>query len=62
MKMRRGVTEWGKEKVSYTKEDSKVFVVMISKYEQNEITRIVSEIDPNAFMIFTERCEGSRKL
>ena len=51
--MRRGVTEW-EGKGSYTKEDSKVFVVMISKYEQNEITRIVSEIDPNAFMIFTE--------
>ena len=51
--MRRGVTEW-EGKGSYTKEDSKVFVVMISKYEQNEITRIVSEIDPNTFMIFTE--------
>lgn len=55
--MRRGVTEWN-GKGSYTKEDSKVFVVMISKYERNEITRIVHEIDPHAFMIFTEGAQA----
>ncbi|MFR7442474.1 MAG: DUF2179 domain-containing protein [Sellimonas intestinalis] len=30
--------------------------VMISKYEVNQIRRIVQNIDPNAFMIFTEGC------
>ena len=42
--------------VFYTNETSYILFVMISKYEVNQIRRIVQNIDPNAFMIFTEGC------
>ena len=32
-------------------------MVVVSKYEVNELKRIVKSIDPNAFMIFTEGCD-----
>ena len=51
----RGVTDWDGEG-AYTKEDSKILFVMINKYEVPQIKHIVKEIDPNAFMIFTEGC------
>lgn len=54
--MRRGVTNWD-GRGAYTNETSYILYVMISKYEENQIKRIVHEIDPNAFMIFSE---GSR--
>ena len=51
----RGVTDWDGEG-AYTKEDSKILFVVINKYEVPEIKHIVKEIDPKAFMIFTEGC------
>ena len=53
--MGRGVTDWDGEG-AYTKEDSKILLVMINKYEVPQIKHIVKEIDPDAFMIFTEGC------
>jgi len=52
----RGVTNWNGQG-AYTSETSYILYVMISKYEENQIKRIVQGIDPNAFMIFSE---GSR--
>lgn len=49
----RGVTNWDGEG-AYTNETSYILFVMISKYEQEQIKRIVQNIDPNAFMIFNE--------
>lgn len=51
----RGVTNWDGAG-AYTNETSYILFVMISKYEVNQIRRIVQGIDPNAFMIFTEGC------
>lgn len=51
----RGVTDWDGEG-AYTKEESKILFVMINKYEVPQIKHIVKEIDPKAFMIFTEGC------
>lgn len=53
--MGRGVTDWDGEG-AYTKEESKILFVMINKYEIPQIKHIVKEIDPKAFMIFTEGC------
>lgn len=54
--MTRGVTKW--EGVgAYTKEDTNVLYIMISKYEMDKIKEIVQRVDPNAFIIFNE---GSR--
>lgn len=55
-RMGRGVTNWDGQG-AYTNETSYILYVMISKYEENRIKRIVQEIDPSAFMIFSE---GSR--
>lgn len=54
----RGVTIWD-GRGAYTNETSHILYVMISKYEENQIKRIVQNIDPNAFMIFSE---GSRVI
>ena len=51
----RGVTNW-EGAGAYTNETSYILFVMFSKYEVNQIRRIVHSIDPNAFMIFTEGC------
>lgn len=49
----RGVTNWDGEG-AYTQQTSYILFVMISKYEVNQIKRIVTSIDPSAFMIFNE--------
>ncbi len=49
----RGVTNW-KGVGAYTNENTEVLSVVISKYEVNQIKRIVQRIDENAFMIFNE--------
>lgn len=49
----RGVTNW-EGTGAYTKENTEILYVVISKYEVNQIKRIVQRIDPKAFMIFTE--------
>jgi uncharacterized membrane-anchored protein YitT (DUF2179 family) len=51
----RGVTNWDGEG-AYTKKTAYILFVVISKYEEPELKRIVHSIDPNAFMIFTEGC------
>ncbi len=53
--MVRGVTRWEGEG-AYTGEASHILCVVISKYEIVELRKIVHEIDPKAFMIFTEDC------
>ena len=57
----RGVTNW-EGAGAYTNETSYILFVMISKYEVNQIRRIVQSIDPNAFMIFTEGCLVERNF
>lgn len=49
----RGVTNW-EGTGAYTKENTEILYVVVSKYEVNQIKRIVQGIDPKAFMIFTE--------
>lgn len=49
----RGVTNW-KGVGAYTNENTEILSVVISKYEVNQIKRIVQRIDANAFMIFNE--------
>lgn len=51
----RGVTNWDGEG-AYTNKTSYILFVLISKYEVSQIKQIVHDIDPNAFMIFTEGC------
>ena len=53
--MGRGVTNWDGEG-AYTNKTSYILFVMISKYEVNQIKKIVHSIDPNAFMILTDGC------
>lgn len=53
--MGRGVTNWDGEG-AYTNKTSYILFVMISKYEVNQIKKIVHSIDPRAFMIFTDGC------
>ena len=54
----RGVTNWDGAG-AYTNQTSYILFVVISKYEVNQLKRIVRSIDPNAFMIFTEGCSVS---
>ncbi len=51
----RGVTDWSGEG-AYTKQASYILFVMISKYEMEQIKQIVLEMDPHAFMVFSEGC------
>lgn len=51
----RGVTNWDGEG-AYTNRTSYILFVLISKYEVAQLKRIVRNLDPDAFMIFTEGC------
>ncbi len=51
----RGVTIWDGAG-AYTNETSYILTTVVSKYEVNQIKRIVKSVDPKAFMIFTEGC------
>ena len=53
--MRRGVTAWEGEG-AYTKEDTHILYVVLSKYEVAQLKEIVREVDPNAFVIISEGC------
>ena len=53
--MKRGVTEWNGTG-AYTREDSKVLYVVVSKFEVGELKRLIHNIDPNAFVVFNEGC------
>ena len=51
--LRRGVTRW--EGVgAYTKEDSHILYIMLSKYEVEQLKEIVHRVDPQAFIILNE--------
>ncbi len=54
-KMVRGVTRWNGQG-AYTGEASNVLCVVISKYEIDQLKKIVHEMDPHAFMIFIDEC------
>ncbi len=54
----RGVTNWDGAG-AYTNQTSYILFVVISKYEVSQLKRIVRNIDPDAFMIFTEGCSIS---
>ncbi len=49
----RGVTYWDGAG-AYTNEKTRVLVTVINKYEINQLQSIVSSMDPNAFLIFSE--------
>ena len=49
----RGVTEWTGIG-AYTKEETKILICCINKYEQAEFIDIIHSIDPNAFVIADE--------
>lgn len=51
--MGRGVTCW-KGEGAYTGEETKILVTVISKYEINQLKKIVLDKDPKAFIIFNE--------
>ena len=48
--LQRGVTRWSSVG-SYTKQESHVLCVIVSKYELAQLSGIVKKYDPNAFMI-----------
>ena len=49
----RGVTYWDGAG-AYTKSKTRILVTVINKYEENQIRRIVNQLDPKAFVIFNE--------
>lgn len=51
--MKRGVTNWDGEG-AYTHKTAYILFVMISKYELPQLKKIVHDIDPQAFMIYSE--------
>lgn len=54
----RGVTNWDGEG-AYTNRTTYILLVVISKYEVNQMKQIIRKIDPDAFIIFTEGCSIS---
>jgi len=52
----RGCSEW-EGLGSYTKENTKIIMVVLSKYEKRQLKKIISQIDPKAFIIFNQNCE-----
>lgn len=53
-KLSRGATTW-EGAGAYTKEDTHVIVTVISKYEEQQLREIIAEIDPDAFMIISDK-------
>ena len=51
--MGRGVTCW-EGKGAYTGENTSILITVISKYEINQLRKIVLDRDPKAFIIFNE--------
>ena len=51
--MGRGVTEWN-GCGAFTREDSHILVTIISKYEIDEVMKIIHSIDENAFIVIDE--------
>jgi uncharacterized membrane-anchored protein YitT (DUF2179 family) len=53
--MGRDATNWDGEG-AYTKKTTHILFVVLSKYEIAQLKKIVHDIDPEAFMIFSEGC------
>ena len=54
--LNRGTTVW--EGIGgYTKQGTKVILTAVSKYQKRHLSRIIGEIDPNAFVIYSENSE-----
>ncbi len=51
--MHRGVTTW-EGAGAYTKEGSHILVTVLSKYEEPHLQNIVTEYDPQAFVILID--------
>lgn len=51
--MGRGVTYW-QGAGAYTKSQTQILITVISKYEVNQLKKIIYKIDPKAFVIFNE--------
>lgn len=49
----RGVTTW-KGAGAYTKEETNVLMVVVSKFEARRLNTLVKQYDPNAFMVMNE--------
>ncbi|MCI6811232.1 MAG: YitT family protein [Lachnospiraceae bacterium] len=56
----RGITIWDSTG-AYTKEESKVLYILLSKYEVRHLKQIIREHDPHAFMVVNEgvKIEGN---
>lgn len=52
-KLGRGVTTW-EGTGAYTKENSHILYIMLSKYEIDQLKGIVEEMDPHAFVVINE--------
>ena len=61
----RGITKWD-SKGAYTEDGSEVLYIILSKYEINQLKRIVHKFDKDAFIVANEgvHVEGNylRKL
>ncbi|MGN1314284.1 MAG: YitT family protein [Lachnospiraceae bacterium] len=51
--LHRGITLWNSTG-AYTKEESKVLYILLSKYEVRQLRQLVKEFDPEAFMVVNE--------
>lgn len=51
--LNRGITIWNSTG-AYTKEESKVLYILLSKYEVRQLRQLVKEFDPEAFMVVNE--------
>lgn len=49
----RGITQW-ESKGSYTLESSEILYIILSKYEINQLKRMILKCDPNAFIVVKE--------
>ena len=52
--MNRGLTIW-EGKGAYTGDDSHILLTVISKYEEPHLKEVIARIDPDAFMIITDK-------
>ncbi|MGN0307547.1 MAG: YitT family protein [Lachnospiraceae bacterium] len=51
--LNRGITIWNSTG-AYTKEESKILYILLSKYEVRQLRQLVKEFDPEAFMVVNE--------
>lgn len=56
--LHRGGTYW-EGKGAFTDKPSHIYATVVSKYEIHQLKRIVTQADPNAFIIFTNKVDVS---